>query len=132
MKSSSFVNFPYKGDPSGKNFPIIPITLETAGKKREFFALIDSGATISIFRGEVADILGIDIEKGKEIYLGGIGGRIKGYIHRIKIEVSGKRFICPIVFSKEYHVSFNLLGREVFFKKFRIIFEEQKNFLRLE
>lgn len=101
-------------------------------KKKEFFALIDSGATVSIFRSEVAESLGINIEKGKEMYLGGVGGRIKGFLHRLTIEVAGKRFVCPIVFSRDYLVSFNLLGREGFFKRFRITFEEKKNYLKLE
>lgn len=66
--------------------------------KKDFLALIDSGATVSIFKAEVAEALGIDIETGKEIYL----------------------------------VSFNLLGRQEFFRRFRIIFEEKKNSVRLE
>ena len=35
-------------------------------------------------------------------------------------------------FSREYLVSFNLLGRQEFFKRFRVIFEEKKNLLILE
>jgi len=124
--------FPYRIDAAGKTFPVIPLSLEFAGRKKEFFALVDSGATISIFRSEVAEALGIDVNKGEETYLGGVGGRIKGYIHEIKIEVAGKIFRCPIVFSHKYLVSFNLLGREEFFKRFRIIFEERKNLLKLE
>jgi len=105
--------------------------LELGGKK-DFWALIDSGATVSIFKAEVAEILGISIENGKEIWLGGVGGHIKGYLHQVKIEAAGKKFVCPVVFSREYFVSFNLLGRQEFFKKFKIVFEEKKNRLRLE
>jgi hypothetical protein len=61
-----------------------------------------------------------------------VGGRIKGYIHKLKIEIAGKKFLCPVVFSHEYTVSFNLLGREAVFKQFRIIFEEKKNLLVIE
>ncbi|PIP04701.1 hypothetical protein COX53_01045 [candidate division WWE3 bacterium CG23_combo_of_CG06-09_8_20_14_all_40_14] len=124
--------FPYRIDASKNMFPVVPLSLEFGAKKKEFFALVDSGATVSIFRSEVAESLGINIEKGKEIYLGGVGGRIRGYLHRLKIEVAGKRFICPIVFSRDYLVSFNLLGRQGFFKRFRITFEEKKNYLKLE
>ncbi|PIP88438.1 hypothetical protein COW80_00325, partial [Candidatus Beckwithbacteria bacterium CG22_combo_CG10-13_8_21_14_all_01_47_9] len=60
-----------------------------------------------------------------------VGGHIKGYLHRLKIEIAGRKFTCPVVFSREYLVSFNLLGREGFFKKFRIIFEEKNNQLQL-
>lgn len=132
MRKFSLPLFPYRTDASGNTFPVISLSLEFGVKKREFFALIDSGATISVFRSEVAESLGISFEKGKEIYLGGVGGRIKGYIHTLKIEIAGKRFLCPIVFSHEYTVSFNLLGREAFFKQFRIIFEEKKKQVRLE
>ncbi len=124
--------FPYKTDAKGNAFPVIPLALQFRNKKKDFFALIDSGATVSIFRAEVADALGIEIEKGEQLYLGGVGGHIKGYLHKMAIEAAGKRFICPIVFSREYLVSFNLIGREVFFKKFRIVFEEKINRLKLE
>ena len=126
MRKSILSIFPYRTDTSGNTFPVVPIALEYAGKKREFVALVDSGASISVFRGEIAEILAIPIENGEETFLGGVGGRIKGYIHRVKVEIAGKRFVCPIVFSYEYLVSVNLLGRQEFFKKFRIIFEEQK------
>lgn len=132
MKKLNLFVFPYRKDAKGNIFPIIPLSVESAGKKREFLALIDSGATISVFQAEVANSLGIDITHGKEIYLGGVGGRIKGYIHELIIEIANRKFSCPIVFSHEYLVSFNLLGREEFFKKFRIIFEEKKNLLALE
>lgn len=132
MKKLLLITFPYKADAKGNVFPIIPLTLKSGNKKKDFFALVDSGATISIFRAEVADILGIEIEKGEQLYLGGVGGHIKGYLHELPIEVAGKKFICPIVFSREYAVSFSLLGRQGFFRQFKIIFEEKKNLLTLE
>lgn len=131
MKKLSPAVFPYKKDAKGRAFPIAPITLEFKNKK-DLLALVDSGATVSIFKAEVAEALGINIETGEEIWLGGVGGHIKGYLHKLKVEIAGKSFVCPIVFSREYTVSFNLLGREVVFKQFRIIFEEKKNLLKLE
>ena len=132
MNKLVLLSFPYKSDAQGNSFPVIPLSLKFGNKKKEFFALVDSGATISIFRSEVADSLGINVTSGKEIYLGGVGGRIKGYIHNLETEIAGKHFVFPVVFSYEYLVSFNLLGRASFFKKFRIIFEERKNNLILE
>lgn len=131
MRKLLLTTFQYRADAKGNNYPIVPLTLKFK-KKKDFLALVDSGATISIFKAEVAEVLGIDIETGKEIYLGGVGGHIKGYLHKVEIEIAGKRFVCPIVFSREYLVSFNLLGRQEFFKRFRIIFEEEKNLIKLE
>jgi len=113
-------------------FPAIPVLFLIAEKRVRSLALVDSGATISIFNEETADSLGIEIEKGKKTVLSGVGGRIVGYIHKLRVKIAEKEFICPIVFSREYLVSFNLLGRQAFFKKFRIVFEEKKNLLRLE
>ena len=132
MKKLLLLSFPYKRDAQGNTFPVIPLSLKSGSNKKEFFALVDSGATISIFRVEVADSLGIGVNSGKAIYLGGVGGRIKGYIHKLETEIAGKTFVCPIVFSYEYLVSFNLLGRAAFFEKFRITFEEKKNHLILD
>ena len=119
----------YNGD---NYFPAIPLyVVITKSKKLKFHALIDSGATISVFKDEIAEQIGITVESGIETYLGGVGGRIKGYIHQLEIEIANKKFICPVVFSHEYLVSFNLLGRDSFFKQFKIIFEEKKNLIKL-
>lgn len=126
------MNFPYQKSPSGDYFPIISLSISYKDRMVRIYTLIDSGATVSIFKQDVAEQLNVTIEKGKEVYLGGVGGRIKGYIHKLEVEIADKKFICPIVFSREYTVSFNLLGREAFFKQFRIIFEEKQNLLVLE
>lgn len=131
MKSALAV-FPYHADSSGIKYPVIPITLQYKGRKKDFLALIDSGASTCVFRKEVAESLNIMIEKGKLTYLGGVGGHIKGYIHEIQVEVAGKQFLSPIVFSHEYFVSFNLLGRDSFFKNFTITFQESSHQVKLD
>ena len=118
-------SFPYF-QRGAQYYPAIDITL--SGKKDELTtkALIDSGASFSVFRQEIAEHIGIAIEKGKPVYLEGIGGRILGYLHRVRAEVGQKKFFCRIVFSREFTVSFNLLGRDNFFSQFRITFDEKK------
>ncbi|OGG29805.1 hypothetical protein A2973_00335 [Candidatus Gottesmanbacteria bacterium RIFCSPLOWO2_01_FULL_49_10] len=101
------------------------------GKRFRSQALIDSGATISIFGEETAETLGIEIEKGEKIMLGGVGGRIVGYVHTLRARIAKKEFVCPFVFSREYLVSFNLLGREGFFEQFQITFDERRRTVRL-
>ena len=129
LASLAVFKYYYNGD---GYFPAVPLYVSAGDKKLKLHALVDSGATISVFKDEVADQLGIEIERGKEIYLGGVGGRIKGYIHTLEVEIAGKKFLCPVVFSHEYLVSFNLLGRDAFFGQFKITFEEKKNLLKLE
>ena len=124
--------FSYQKISSGDFYPVIDFFVSNKIFTTRIFALIDSGATICIFKEDVAEQLGITIENGEEIYLGGVGGRIKGYIHKLEVDIAGKKFLCPVVFSHEYLVSFNLLGREAVFNQFKIIFEEKKKLLSLE
>jgi hypothetical protein len=76
--------------------------------------------------------LGIDLEKGKKIYLVGIGGRILGYLHEVSLSLGNKTLLCKVVFSPEYNISFNLLGRDNFFVPFIISFMEKKRKIRIE
>mgnify|MGYP001581461739 CR=1 FL=1 len=48
------------------------------------------------------------------------------------MEVAGKKFFCPIIFSYEYTISLNLLGREGFFKNFVIVFDEKEKKIELK
>jgi len=86
--------------------------------------LIHSGANISVFREEIAECLEIVIEEGEETLLQGLGGRIVGYIHEVKVRVDNEEFFCNVVFSKELTVGLNILGREGFFEYFQVIFNE--------
>jgi len=132
MGKTILITYRYRQTPDGLSFPIIPFRIYHQKKIADSSALIDSGATISIFKKEVADSLGIKIENENEIFLGGVGGRIKGYLHKVKIEVAGKTLQIPVVFSYEYLVSLNLLGRDSFFEKFRVCFDEKSKKIKLE
>ena len=123
--------FPYRKSVHGEYFPVIDLLAYYGSTFARTFALIDSGASISVFRSEVADQLGLVIEKGKSTYLRGITGRIEGYIHTLRFTVGGKTFTCPVVFSHEHLVSFNLLGRDGFFERFQITFDEKRHVVRL-
>lgn len=109
----------------GQCFPIIEIKLGGVQKGIIVKALIDSGASFSVFRSEIAEALGIVLEKGKKIYLTGIGGRILGYLHNVPVALGSKKFRCKIIFSSEFNISFNLLGRDNFFLPFVITFLER-------
>lgn len=132
MEHKNLTVFPYRKNPEGVYFPLIPVRVAAGKQARNTAALIDSGATISIFRTEIASGLGITIESGKEIIMGGVGGRIKGHLHTVTVTAAGKTFSCPMVFSYDYLVSFNLLGRTGFFDQFRISFEEKDHRVELK
>ena len=112
---------------AGQWFPTVDIKIQGPKRTRKYKALVDSGATLSVFRAEVAKNLGVNIEAGEKIFLTGVGGRILGYLHNLKVSIDEKNFFkCKIVFSKEYTVSLNILGRDNFFLPFLITFAEKR------
>lgn len=115
-----------------REFPIIPITLIRRNVEIDTDALLDSGANISVFREEIAECLEITIEDGEETLIQGIGGRIVGYIHELRVRVDNVEFPCKVVFSKELTVGLNILGREGFFEYFQITFNEKNKEVVIE
>ena len=113
-------------------FPMIPVTVTTETCDIATDALLDSGANISVFRQEIAECLGLQIESGEEILLHGLGGRVIGYIHDVTMIVEQISFPCKIVFSSELTVGVNIIGRQDFFQKFKITFDERNKELTLE
>src|SRR3989338_3062312 len=113
-------------------FPVVDLRLAGPTGALVVKALVDSGASYSVFRAEVLEYLGIPIERGERVYLEGIGGRILGYRHRVLAQVAANTFSLLVIFSQELTVSFNLLGRENFFRQFRVLFDERSRIVRLQ
>jgi predicted aspartyl protease len=118
-----------KGDQA---YPLIDI--ELIGPKGSLMvkALIDSGATFSIFQPDIASYLGVPVKSGQGLYFQGIKGKILGYLHQIPVRVNQERFTCNIAFSPELEVSFNILGRNNFFLPFLITFNERSQKVLIE
>ena len=119
MKEFSYLK---KGDQA---YPLIDVEMIGPKGSLVVYGLIDSGATFSIFRKEIADYLGIPIKDGQSLYFQGIKGRISGYLHQVPVKVNQEKFNCYIAFSSELEVSFNILGRNNFFLPFLITFNER-------
>lgn len=119
--------FPYRIH-KGSALPLIPVIL--AGKE-ETYALVDSGASLSLFEAWVAERIGIEVEKGKKRFLTGIGGRVLAYEHLVPMKVAEVEFNCRIAFTRELKVSLNLLGQDNFFDKFNIAFDRTRLVVQL-
>lgn len=125
------MNFPYQLF-RGFYYPIVPVTLIINGKRVNTSAIVDSGASISIFSGSIGRLAGLDIESGEKRVFQGASAKLAGYIHSIKIIIAGKEIECKIAFSDELSTSFNLIGRETVFDKFLITFNEKNRTLIIE
>lgn len=108
----------------GKYYPLIPLTLSLGTRTVNTFALLDSGASISVFRPEIAEALGISKKDRTGTHLGSAGGGVDIGITKVQVSVEQTTFKSKVGFSRAYAASFNIIGREGFFQKFSICFNE--------
>ena len=123
LQSPTMYQFPYVRF-HGKYYPLIPLTLNRESRTVNTFALLDSGASISVFRPEIAEALGIKPGKKAGVRLGTATGGLDIGVSRIKVEIGQTAFNANVGFSREYAASFNIIGRESFFRQFSICFNE--------
>ena len=113
----------------GSFLPMVPVEVEGLGL---IDALVDSGAASSVFQSSIADSLGIEIERGERKMFRGAGGRILAYRHTLNVRILEQAFPLTVFFSRDYLPSMNLLGRENFFRKFLVAFNEPARQVTLE
>lgn len=116
--------FPYT-ESRGRFYPTISIHIKNKDAEEDVDALIDSGAVISTFRADVAERLSIKLEDGERRTSIGICGKVEVFIHEVELKVLGNWFPCKIAFSKDLTAHFNLIGRQGFFDRHFIAFDEK-------
>jgi len=107
-------------------YPLIPLTLQFNGKSVNTFGLVDSGASISLFRPEIAKTLGITLKGRWGHNLRMAKGSLYAFICEITVKVAGVSFPTFIGFSRSKSASFNIIGRKDFFNRFGVYFDESK------
>lgn len=107
--------------------PVLILELKTKdGKIREVPAVVDSGADRTQVNFEYADMLGVKLgQRGDSIGIS--DGPVEGYLGKLEFKVANTdiQMNIPATYLKSDNIDI-LLGREVFFDEFKIIFE-QKN-----
>ena len=111
----------------GEHLPIIPISLKSKEEWIEFDAYVDTGASLCLFPADVAEILGLDLEKGevKKMILGD-GNALTVDIHNLSVSLAGEEFIASIGFSKGLGINFAVIGRRDIFNHFVVCFDEEE------
>jgi hypothetical protein len=124
------ITFRYKSvkrpDGTEVKTPSMPILL-TGKENFETIALVDSGADISAIPKDLAEILGLDLTKEKSSAYG-IGGKVNSIETAINISVEKGHerysFRIPVKVILDDFDFPMLLGREGFFDKFIISFDQ--------
>lgn len=101
----------------------------------EVIALLDSGADVSVIPQDIAELLGIDLTKEKEISRG-IGGEVDVINTKIKINIKkgheSYNFLIPVqVVMGDSKVPV-ILGRAGFFNEFKITFDQANEIVHLK
>ena len=108
----------------GRPYPLVPVTLR-AREELTIYALVDSGAVVSLFPEDIADAIGLDLSKGEILYLTGVGGYIKGkHVPDVEVMIGAFRLRIPVVFVPYMPIELAVLGRKGFFETFEITFRE--------
>jgi hypothetical protein len=123
VSNTAYYEFPYVKF-HGRSYPLIPVTLRHKRRAVNTFALLDSGASVSVFRPEIARILRLGKPKGSSVRMSTPVGGVDIDMHRVEIVVKHSKFMASVGFSKKYAASFNILGREGFFRHFSVCFNE--------
>ena len=81
--------------------PIIQVTLSKGEYSIEYAALIDTGADFCIFDAEIGELLGIDIQSGKQMLFGGVQDTRPGeaFLHSIDLIVGKSKNTIIVGFS---------------------------------
>ena len=114
--------------------PIIKITLRYKDKKVNYLALIDSGADYCFFHKEIAQVLGIDVEKGKKLEFAGITGKKSiVYFHNVDLYIGGWRYKLYCGFSSSISpYGFGILGQYGFFDLFIVKFNLKREEIEIK
>jgi hypothetical protein len=108
--------------------PIVEVAISRGQQRRTFLALIDSGADHIIMPAAIAEVFGIERHQGPNRPVMGVSMEpIEGFVGQLTLHIAHQEepFDAPVVFvDTDVPV---LLGREGFFDRYRIKFEQDHN-----
>lgn len=113
--------------------PYIRIRLRGQAASKDVYALIDSGADRSLFNTQMAQALGLNLDKAAEEIFSGIeGGSLKAKLHKVIVQIVGMSEEIEILagFINSSGVV-AILGQDGFFDAFRIKFEKDHGIVEI-
>jgi predicted aspartyl protease len=128
------MNFKYKSlprkDGPPRKTPTIPVTFIGPEDSIDIMAILDSGADISVLPMEVGEQLGLDLAKNRSP-CSGIGGEVDTAEDHVRVRISqgheNYTFDIPVKVVLDPKASIPvLIGRDGFFEKFEITFDEKR------
>lgn len=127
------MKFKYKKYGTGTLRPVIPIELAHNNISVPYEVLVDSGADTCIFDAQIAEILQLDVKKGKEQKVAGITGVLESYYsHPVTIVVGGWKYTFDVGFLANIgKFGYGVVGQKGFFDIFIVTFDLLKEEIEL-
>ena len=97
----------------------IPVSLGWGGLIERAQAKIDTGAENCLFRREIGEALGIEIESGLFKTFSTLTGTIPAYGHEVQLQSFDLSFQSFVYFAESYDLPRNLLGSIGWFRNLR-------------
>lgn len=118
----------YKDDDEG--IPI-EVSLTYAGTTVAVQAKVDPGSAVCLFSLEIGLKLGINVEQGMPIRLGGLTGSLDAFGHEVTLQTGDIAFQSMVYFARYPGLQRNLLGRRGWLRNFRLALIDYDNLLYL-
>lgn len=106
--------------------------VDVAGRWRGFVAQVDTCAVVSLLRRSVADVLGLQFDRGRRVDMAGVGSGVTiAFVHQLRLRIaSGLEIVTEFAIAEHEDVP-NLLGRVGIFDRLRIEFDPTKHVTRI-
>jgi hypothetical protein len=110
------------------------VVVRHGGLEASYVLLVDSGADINVFSGELARELGITLEDGEMLEVrAATGDEAILWRHPVTITVGGHTIPVLAAFGEAEHLeAVGLAGQEGFFDQFRVTFDRCAGIFELE
>jgi len=109
----------------------ISVTLTYGDQTARVGAKVDPGSAVCLFSNEVGVALGIPIEQGIPITLGGLTGSLEAFGHEVTLQTGQLVFQSVVYFAKYPGLPRNLLGRRGWLRNLRLGLIDYDNLLYL-
>lgn len=109
----------------------IPVALVHGEIVVDAEAKIDTGSQYCIFRREVAEELGLEVNDGLPLKFSSLAGTLTAYGHRVIIQFLDLAFEATVFFADDYGLTRNLLGRVGWLEHLHLGLTEAENTLYL-
>ena len=110
---------------------VLPVVIAANGREQTDNAAIDNGSALCVFQRDIAERLGINVERGIEDHVNALGTTIRVYGHEVTLVLGELSLDLFVYFPAYQHIPRNLLGRQGFLQRFLVGLDDYEGFVYL-